>query len=148
MLTLILLSLALQAPPASPPPSPAQSPPAVATSPTTAPSTQPGHITVGDEAAIKAAITSDKDVTITGVVDTAEWSKSGKVFKLTFVNGQVGFQAVIFKADAPSFEKDYHEFVKAFANKRLTIKGKIVDYKGSAEVVLKSSQQILKVEDK
>jgi DNA/RNA endonuclease YhcR with UshA esterase domain len=111
-------------------------------------STQPAVLTVGDEAAIKAAMTSDKEITITGVVDTAEWSKSGKVFRMTFVNGQVGFQAVVFKQDSTAFAKEYPDLAKAFAGKRLTISGKVVDYKGSAEIVLKTPKQIVKVEEK
>jgi DNA/RNA endonuclease YhcR with UshA esterase domain len=140
MLTLVLSLLLLAPPDASAAPT---------TAPTSAPSSQPsGLITVGDEAAIKAAMTSDKDVTITGVVDTAEWSKSGKVFRVTFVNGQVGFQAVVFKQDSAAFAKEYPDLAKAFAGKRLTISGKVVDYKGSAEIVLKTPKQIVKVEEK
>ena len=76
--------------------------------PTTQPSdtTAPTTIKPDDKDAIGA--NQDKDVVIEGVIDTAAWSSSGKVFKATFKDsGDTKLQATIFSKNKDKFDQAF-----------------------------------------
>jgi DNA/RNA endonuclease YhcR with UshA esterase domain len=92
-----------------------------------------GIIAATDHDQIKANV--DKEIVIAGKIDKAEWSRSGKVFNITFEGVEESKFAVVY------FERNKAKFDEALlgdAGKTLTgaevrIRGKVSAYKGKSE---------------
>lgn len=92
-----------------------------------------GIVAVSDHDQIKANV--DKEIVVEGKIDKAQWSRSGKVFNITFDGVDANKFAVVY------FEKSKAKFDEALqgdAGKSLTgasvrIRGKVVAYKGKSE---------------
>lgn len=83
-----------------------------------------------------------KDVTVKGVVTQVTISKGGNVFfnmDGKYPNNK--FTAVIFKKDLERFGD-----VKSWEGKTVEVTGKIEDYKGQLEIIIKEPGQIKKTE--
>lgn len=98
-----------------------------------APAAASGIVAVSDHDQIKANV--DKEIVVEGKVEKAEWSRSGKVFNMTFEGVDENKFAVVY------FERNKNKFDEALqgdAGKTLTgasvrIRGKVVAYKGKSE---------------
>ena len=79
-----------------------------------------------------------KQVIVTGIVDQVHLTDTGTYF--LNMGGKFPdntFTAVIFSKDSAAFTN-----IKSFEGKDVAVTGTITDYKGSPEIVLKSSDQI------
>ncbi len=79
-----------------------------------------------------------KQVTVTGIVDQVHLTDTGTYF--LNMGGKFPdntFTVVIFSKDSSSFMN-----IKNFEGRDVAITGTVTDYKGSPEIVLKSSDQI------
>lgn len=117
------------------------------------PSTAPGIIDASDKAAIDAAM--EKDVIVQGVVEKAEWSRSGKVMNIDFRNcAESRMLAVVFERNRQKLDESYGgDLAKALSGAKVRIKGTIKPYggrseamKGRPQIIIDFPQQITIVE--
>lgn len=103
------------------------------------------------QASDTAAITAAKDTTATvqGKVESAEWSKSGKVCTITFENAP-GFMAAAFQKSKEKLDAAFGgDFAKQMVGATIKINGKLAAYGGhddtfkdAMQVVIKTTGQI------
>ncbi len=94
-----------------------------------------GIVAVADHDQIKANV--GKEIVVEGKVAKAEWSRSGKVFNISFEGVDDSKFAVVF---FERHKKKFEEALQGDAGKTLTgatvrIRGKVVLYKGKAEAL-------------
>jgi DNA/RNA endonuclease YhcR with UshA esterase domain len=111
---------------------------------TSQPTSQPSNsmIDPGDKAAIEANM--NKDVTIDGVVDTANWASSGKVMRIEFKNNQqTKLQAIVFEKKKKELDDSFSgDFAKTLNGAHVRIKGQLKIYRDRPEVVIDNAQQV------
>ena len=113
-----------------------------------APATHPVVIDVTDKAAVDAA--TDKDAIVEGVVERAEWSRSGKVMNVEFKGAANGLLAVVFERHRARLDEQYAgDLAKALAGAKVRIKGTIKPYggrvasmKGRPQIIIEDGHQI------
>ena len=102
-----------------------------------------------DAAGLKAAV--GKMAVVSGTVESAAWSKSGKVCVIRFAGvDRDGFQAVIFERDKKDMDEAFAGDVAAtLTGKTVKIRGPVQQYagqqasqEGRPEIVVKSDSQI------
>ena len=117
-----------------------------------APASQPAATT---EAAVIAAndkdalaANQDKETSVEGVVDKAEWSGTGKVMRITFKDAaESKFQSVIFVKNREKFDKAFDgDVAKALTGAKVRVKGKLTEYRGAPEIALENVEQVTVVE--
>jgi DNA/RNA endonuclease YhcR with UshA esterase domain len=108
------------------------------------PSTHPVVIDVTDKAAVSAAM--DRDAIVEGVVERAEWSRSGKVMNIEFKGAENGLLAVVFERKRQQLDEAFAgDLAKALTGAHVRIKGTIKPYGGRVES-MKGRPQII-IED-
>ena len=108
------------------------------------PSTHPSVIDVTDPAAVAAAM--GQDAIVDGVVERAEWSRSGKVMNIEFKGAEDGLLAVAFDRKRQQLDEAFAGDVsKALTGARVRIRGAIKPYGGRVES-MKGRPQII-IED-
>jgi DNA/RNA endonuclease YhcR with UshA esterase domain len=96
-------------------------------------------IDAADKAAVEAAMPHER--TVIGTVDGIK--DSDGVTVLTFRGTeQSQFTAVVMKRNLEAVEKTFGEGLKSLDGKQIMIKGKLVDYRGKPQIVVKESDQI------
>lgn len=102
----------------------------------------PALVAAGDKAAIDANM--EKDVVVEGVIEKAEWSSTGKVMRASFKDApDTKLAAIIFEKTRPKFDEAYGgDVTKTLAGAKVRLKGKLHEYKGGAEIVLTTVNQI------
>ena len=114
----------------------------------TAPSTHPVVIDVTDKAAVEAAM--DREALVEGVVERAEWSRSGKVMNIEFKGAENGLLAVVFERKRQQLDEAFAgDLTKALTGAKVRIKGTIKPYggraaamKGRPQIIIEDGQQI------
>lgn len=84
-----------------------------------------------DKAGLEAAV--GKQVTVTGKVEKAEWSKSGKVMNVAFAAESPLLLAVFEKAKDKVNEAFAGDAAKAWTGATVTVTGKLTKYGGKAK---------------
>jgi DNA/RNA endonuclease YhcR with UshA esterase domain len=103
--------------------------------------TQPSVIDVTDTAAVVAAM--DRDVVVEGIVDRAEWSRSGKVMNIGFKGAENGLLAVVFERRRAQLDQQYAgDLARALSGAKVRLKGTIKPYGGRVES-MKGRPQII-----
>ena len=118
----------------------------------TAPSTHPVVVDVADKAAVDAAM--DREAIVEGVVDRAEWSRSGKVMNIEFKGAENGLLAVVFERKRQQLDEAFAgDLSKALTGAKVRLRGTIKPYGGRAEsmkgrpqVIIEDGHQITIVE--
>ena len=99
-----------------------------------------------DEAGLKAAI--GKEINVDGVVEKAEWSKSGKVMNIEFKNSQL--LGAVFQRDSKALNEAFNgDFAKAITGAKVRIKSKLDTYggkdkklEGRPQIIIKKMYQV------
>ena len=90
-------------------------------------------------------------VIVVGVVKSAQWSSSGKVMNIEFVEGEGrGLLAVLFQGNGQQFDEAWGgDFVKAVTGKRVRLYGELQEYggydekwKGRPQMILGNPEQV------
>lgn len=117
--------------------------------PSTMPTEGQGVINPNDKAAIDAHM--GQQVHIQGVIESAEWSRSGKVMNIAFKDSaDTKLGVVLFQASQKKFDEAFNgDFAKAIAGAVVRINGKLEEYggrdeklKGTPQIILKSPSQV------
>ena len=114
----------------------------------TAPSTHPVVIDVTDKAAVEAAM--DREAVVEGVVERAEWSRSGKVMNIEFKGAENGLLAVVFERKRQQLDEAFAgDLAKALTGAKVRVRGTIKPYggraaamKGRPQIIIEDGQQI------
>jgi DNA/RNA endonuclease YhcR with UshA esterase domain len=114
--------------------------------------TQPAAIAVTDNEAIKAK--TGETITVEGVIDKAEWSRSGKVLNVSFKDAPQGLLAVVFLKNKDKFNAAFNNDVAAaWTGAKVKVTGKIEEYggmdekmKGRPQIILVNPEQVTIVE--
>lgn len=85
-------------------------------------------IDAGDADAIKAAI--GNKATVTGTIEKAAWSRSGKVMQISFKNAEKSkFNAVVFSKNKDALDKKFDgDAAKALTGAKVKITGKVSEF--------------------
>jgi DNA/RNA endonuclease YhcR with UshA esterase domain len=85
-----------------------------------------------------------KRAVVTGVVDSAKLSSTGKVLRITFKNtADSGFNAVVFPKNLPAFETAFGTtWSEKLAGKNVEISGTIALYRDSPQIILDKPEQL------
>lgn len=83
----------------------------------------------------------DEEVSITGVIDNAKESSSGKSYFLTINDESGRITTMIFKSTITEF-KEGKIVLESFKNKKVKIIGTITEYKSTMEPILPNSNSI------
>jgi DNA/RNA endonuclease YhcR with UshA esterase domain len=95
---------------------------------------------------LRAAV--GQQVVITGKVDTAVWSLSGKVMSIHFENASEGLVAALFLQSAPAFNRALGDDPsKALPGQTVAIKGKLQLYRERPQIVLHDPAQLQIIKD-
>ena len=116
--------------------------------PTTAPAE--GIIDVTDRNAIGRAMERQDDVIVEGVVERAEWSRTGKVMNIDFKGAEGGLLAVAFERIRKQLDEGFGgDVAKTLTGARVRLKGTVKPYggrvpemKGRPQIVIEFPQQI------
>ena len=109
--------------------------------PSTQPSDGQGVVKADDEAGLKAAI--GKEINVDGVVEKAEWSKSGKVMNIEFKDSVL--LGAVFERDAKALNEAFNgDFAKAITGAKVRIKSKVENYGGKDKKLEGRPQIIIK----
>lgn len=117
------------------------------------PTTQPLLIDATDKAALQRAM--GQEVTITGTISAAAWSRSGAVMNIDFAGaGNSRFFAVIFERNKESFNTAFSgDFGKTLVGAKVRLRGRLELYggqqesfKGRPQIVLSRPDQVTVVE--
>jgi len=114
--------------------------------PSTQPSDGQGVVNANDEAGLTAAI--GKETNVDGVVEKAEWSKSGKVMNIEFKNSQL--LGAVFERDSKALNEAFNgDFAKAITGAKVRIKSKLETYggkdkklEGRPQIIIKKMYQV------
>jgi len=102
----------------------------------------PKNLDASDTAAIAAA--KDTEVIVQGKINSAEWSKSGKVCNITFENAP-GFMAVAFVKSRKKLDEAFGgDAAKQLAGATVKLSGKLGEYKGYDKKFKDAMQLIIK----
>ena len=114
----------------------------------------PKLIKVSDRDAIEAAM--DSDVIVEGTVESADWSRSGKVMNIDFKDAaEPKLLVVVFERNRQRFDEAFGgDMSKAIAGKTIRVKGKLQPYGGHVEefkdrpqIIMDQTSQLTIVED-
>ena len=106
-----------------------------------APTTHPVVLDVTDKAAVEAAV--NRDAIVEGVVERAEWSRSGKVMNIEFKGAENGLLAVVFDRKRQQLDAAFAgDLGKALTGAKVRLRGTIKPYGGKAES-MKGRPQII-----
>jgi DNA/RNA endonuclease YhcR with UshA esterase domain len=95
---------------------------------------------------LRAAV--GQQVVITGKVDTAAWSQSGKVMNIHFENASEGLVAAIFLQSVPAFNRALGgDPSKALPRQTVAIKGKLGLYRERPQIILNDPAQLQIIKD-
>ncbi len=83
----------------------------------------------------------DKEVTLEGLVTDVSQSRSGKTYFLELMDGTGKIKVVIFESAANEIQKTNITII-TFKNRRVRVIGRISEYRGSLEVILKDSSSL------
>jgi DNA/RNA endonuclease YhcR with UshA esterase domain len=103
------------------------------------PSSAPSLIQATDADAIKAATNSD--VVVEGVIESAEWSSTGKVMNAKFKDSDLrtaAFSRIKNKLDQ-AFSGDV---AKTLTGAKVRIRGNVTEFKGHPEITVNQTSQI------
>ena len=102
----------------------------------------PPPIKAGDKAALAAA--TNRQATVIGVVSSAQWNSTGKVFLIKFKDTESSdFQVGIFAKNKTSMEKAFKGDLSAvFGGAALQITGKVQTYRDHPEIMVSEPTQI------
>lgn len=114
--------------------------------------TQPDVIAVTDGEAIKAKM--GEQVTIEGVIDKAEWSRTGKVMNVSFKDVPQGLLLVVFEKNKDKFNDAFNgDAAATLTGAKVKVGGKLEEYggrvesmKGRPQIVLTNPEQVTIVE--
>jgi|SRR5687767_847876 len=117
-----------------------------------APATAPTMIRADDPAALAAAMNSD--VMVEGVVERAEWSRTGKVMNIEFKGASDGLLAVVFDRKRQQLDEAFGgDLGKAITGAKLRVRGTLKPYggrtesmKGRAQIIIEDGHQIIIME--
>ncbi|QOV89831.1 ATP-dependent DNA helicase RecG [Humisphaera borealis] len=113
--------------------------------PAPAPAEEIPVLAVTDVAAIKAA--EGKKVTVEGTVQTAAWSKTGKVLNVTFADaGENGFLAAAFSKYKEALDAAFEgDVAKALTGKKVKVTGTVKMFKDRPEIMIEKPEQVVVV---
>lgn len=83
----------------------------------------------------------DKEVSVEGLVTGVSQSQKGGTYFLELMDGTGKTKVVIFESTASEIQKTSVN-IENFNNRRLRIVGKVTEYQGSLEVVLKDASSL------
>lgn len=83
----------------------------------------------------------DKEVSIEGVVLDLSESQKGGTYFLDLMDGTGKIKVVIFESAANEIQKT-NITIKTFKNRRVRVLGRVSEYRGSLEVILKDSSSL------
>jgi DNA/RNA endonuclease YhcR with UshA esterase domain len=106
------------------------------------PTSQPVAVDLADQDALTADM--GKLVIVEGVVSSAQWSPSGRVFLIRFKEGrQTRFQAAFFDEQRDTMQQAFNtDLSAAFTGAQLQIVGKLQKYHEHPEILIQSPKQI------
>ena len=109
---------------------------------TKAPTTAPTVLEAKDKAGLDAS--TDKTVTVKGVVSEAQWATSGKVFIIKFKDTEESqFSAVLFSKNKEPFEKTFEgDLSTVFEGATIEVTGPVKMFKEHPEIVIDRAKQI------
>ena len=109
------------------------------------PATQPSEqalIAASDRAALDKALNTD--VVVEGIIQSAEWSRSGKVMNITFKDATDGLLAVVFERSRKEMDEAYSgDVAKALTGSKVRLRGTVKEYGGRDESMTGRPQIIL-----
>jgi hypothetical protein len=107
--------------------------------PASQPASAPRVLQATDTDAIKAA--KDTDATVEGVIESAEWSSSGKVMVIRFKGTE--FSAVVFNRIKLKLDKAFSgDVAKTLTGAKVRLKGTIGEFKEKPQIVINQTTQI------
>ena len=120
--------------------------------PATQPATQPAVVAATDNAAIKAK--TGETIVIEGVLEDAEWSKSGKVMNAYFKDAKDGVKIAVFEKNKAKMDAAFGGDAAAkWKGAKVQITGKVMEYKGKVEslkgrleIIIENPEQVTVVE--
>ena len=81
---------------------------------------------------------------VTGTIQSAQWSDSGKVMNITFDGPDTGLLAVVFERNKARFDKAFlGDFAKTVVGRRVRLTGQIETYGGYVESLKGRPQMVL-----
>lgn len=96
------------------------------------PSGDPVHVDATSKEQIEAAV--DHDVVLTGTVESASWSKSGKTLTVKFQGAPKTFRVVAYLPQKEELDKGFDgDIAKALADQKVEVTGKMQKYPGAVE---------------
>ena len=108
-----------------------------ASQPSSAPA--PALIQATDADALKAA--ENTEVTVEGVIESAEWSGTGKVMNIRFKESEM--RGAAFSRIKDELDKAFAgDVAKSLSGAKVRLKGKLAEFKGHPQIVINRSTQI------
>jgi hypothetical protein len=108
-------------------------------SPASQPASAPRVLQATDTDAIKAA--KDTDATVEGVIESAEWSSSGKVLVIRFKGTE--FSGAAFSRIREKLDKAFSgDVARTLTGAKVRLKGTIGEYKEKPQIVISQTTQI------
>lgn len=83
----------------------------------------------------------DKEVSVEGLVTDVSKSRSGGTYFLELMDGTGKIKLIIFESEAFEIQKTGIN-IKNFNNMRIRVMGRVTEYHGSLEVILKDSSSL------
>ncbi|MDI9436109.1 MAG: exodeoxyribonuclease VII large subunit [Euryarchaeota archaeon] len=83
----------------------------------------------------------DKEVSVEGLVTDVSKSRSGGTYFLELMDGTGKIKLIIFESEAFEIQKTGIN-IKNFNNRRIRVMGRVTEYHGSLEVILKDSSSL------
>ncbi len=83
----------------------------------------------------------DKEVSMEGLVMDVSESQKGGTFFLELMDGTGKIKVVIFESTANEIQKT-NITIKTFKNRRIRVLGRITEYRGNLEVILKDASSL------
>jgi DNA/RNA endonuclease YhcR with UshA esterase domain len=83
----------------------------------------------------------DKEVSVEGLVTDVSKSRSGVTYFLELMDGTGKIKLIIFESEAFEIQKTGIN-IKNFNNRRIRVMGRVTEYHGSLEVILKDSSSL------
>jgi DNA/RNA endonuclease YhcR with UshA esterase domain len=107
--------------------------------PASQPSSAPSIVQASDADAVKAAVNTE--TTVEGVIESAEWSSSGKVMNAKFKDSDL--RAAAFSRIKEKLDKAFSgDVAKTLTGAKVRIKGKVQEFKGHPEILINDTTQI------
>ena len=107
--------------------------------PASQPSSAPTLIQASDADAVKAA--TNTETVVEGVIESAEWSSTGKVMNAKFKDSDL--RAAAFSGIKDQLDKAFSgDAAKTLTGSKVRIRGKVSEFKGHPEIMVKQTSQI------